>query len=270
MVFPIVDVEAKDYRKFIPGVTAEVSLMPENVIFAQGALGFLQETGSNKLCLRADLNDERRHFALCELVRVDGEVLHVNIVSRCALVTGMEVNLEGNYLCAKFRTVSDEPLDEAGKMRLFSVLKNVNIELNRQWNLVGLAGRDQLFRRLENICQPLLRSPERLFMQISDNQQLDHFLASYNNFEKLSFLLCLIVIENDQTRELMIISTNTIVRLEGVLAQLRVRDFLVNIDGQPRENGQSLLRPNSTMSSCILFAIIIILMTLKGLGYLRF
>lgn len=270
MVFPIVDVEAKDYRKFIPGVSTEVSPMQQNVIFTQGALGFLQDTGSNKLCLRADLNEERRHFALCDLVRVDGDVLHVNIVSRCSLVTGMEVNSQGNYLCAKFKTVSDEPLEEEGKIRLFSVLKNVNIELNRQWNLVGLAGREQLFRRLENICQPLLRSPERLFMQISDNHQLDQFLATYNSFEKLSFLLCLIVIENDQTRDLMITSTDTVVRLEGVLVQLRLREFIVNIDGNARTNGQSLLRPNSTMSSCILFAIIIILMILKGLGYLRF
>lgn len=270
MVFPIVDVDAVYYKCFIPGATASVPPLDRHLIFAESAFEFLSDSGSNRFCLRSEEGGERRHFALCELLRREGPLMHIKVVARCEPMINIEFNLAGNYLNAKFRTITDEPVTEERKAQLLTVLRNIKVELDIQWKLVGNTGRDQLFRRVEQFAQSLLGSHDKLFMQTTDNQQLEHFLSTYRNYEKLSFLLCLIVIDDDATRNLLITSTDSIMRLEAVLARLRSKEFLINIDGKGRANRQSLLRPNSAASACILFAIILIIMALKGLGYLDF
>jgi hypothetical protein len=263
----VIEADSSEYQSFIPGVQTEIKLSSDNTDVNENGFRFLSESGSGRFCLTAgEESDERRFSVIADLITRSHERLSVKVISRCLKTRPLEVNINGGYQMGQFQSVSDDRLDESGSDRIRSVLMDVHGELQKQWRLMGTAGRDRLIRRIETSCPSLLGAQERLFLTSLENR----ITETYSSFEKTSFLLGFMVLDDPATREYIVSCTNTARRLELILTKLKSRDYVITIDGSSQENSSALLRPTTISSTLILFLIVLLLLALKGLGYLDF
>ena len=236
------------------------------------ALRFCEESGSSRLCVRAGPETHERQFGvMCQIHRVFGAEIEVRIIARCEPITTPEIHVTGGYLVSRFREVEDDAQNEDEKTNSIGILVKLREEIDKQWQLIGQAGRQRLMSRMERQVPGLMTSSETILFTASDHDQLRRSLMRLARFDKISFLLMQMVLRSDSTvRESCISSKNTGDRLSLVLAHMRNRNpsFVLEVDeGTPP--GRELFRLNSLSSAFLVFLVVILLLALKGMGYLE-
>ena len=261
----VIQVAVDEYKSLIPDIQTDMKLSSATTELNQNGFRFLNESGSNKLCLSVgDLTEDRRFYAMADLMGVGLDVISVKVTSRCEMVRPLEVNINGGYLMGQFRPVKDEILDSVGEERVNHIFRDIHGEFQRQWRIVGMAGRDRLIHRLEALGSSFIGSAERAFLTSTSP------IETFPNGEKLSFLLSRIVLSTSQTLEYIVSCTDTIRRLDLVLTNMKKPDFVVQLDEMPNTDRGGILRPTSTRSSLLVFFVILILLAMKGFGLLEF
>ena len=248
-----------------------LKLADEQIVSSGAAVRFARESGSNRLCVHPLEVAGTRHLGiLVEVVSLSGNQMKVKGISRLQSLLPFEMNPQGGYLMGRFMTVADEPVSNRG--RAMDVLVRIKEGLNQQWILIGETGRARLLSRLSEHSS-LLGSMERSFLSSGETEgEMRQSMQHYLSFEKMSFLLLSILALDQATTIQLIDCTDTIVRLDAILASLLVASasstiLIVGSAGETRRG--DLLRFNSKYSALILVLVLVLVLFLKGAGYLE-
>ena len=207
---------------------------------------------------------------MCQIHRVLGTEIEVRITARCEPITTPEIHVTGGYLVSRFREVEDDAQNEDEKLNSIETLVKLREAFDKQWQLIGQAGRQRLMSRMERQVPGLMSSSETVLFTSSDDEQLRRSLARLPRFEKISFLVMQMVLPSDSAaKESCISSKSTGDRLSLVLANMRARGFVLEIDEGSSHQGRELFRLNSLSSAVLVFLIVVVLLALKGMGYLE-
>ena len=266
----MIHVDTTSYSRFIPGSVSDFHLYHPGIGMCMLGLQFVRASGSNLVALHAAGEDaDRRVCMLAEVINLAGHRLHVRTISRLAAMGSFEIHPSG-HMAGRFELVTDTPLDDEETDRCVRSLCQITQELQRQWLLIGDAGKSRIISKLSEISPSLLGSTERNYLNCRSDDEVRSLLSSYRSFEKLSFLLIVVSVANARARELMISGRDTVRRLDAVLAVLRKPGTLISIDAGNGVRGGDLLRFNTGLSAIALLLILIIVLVLKGSGVLNF
>ena len=248
----------------IPGRIHPFSINNENAQLNQNALRFCHDSGSTHIAI---MDGREGRAMMGDMLRSDGTRLDIRFSSRLEVMSPIEANLHGGYLVGRFKEIHDDPLTDTEKQRQVDLLCDIKREIDKQWILIGQEGRSRLLRPLQDNAPGLLGSPERLFLEMSTNERPSEFFRSYSAFEKLTFLLLLIVVQDKDLKVLATTSRNTVQRTELILAVLRRQGYRLSIDGVQSNQREDLFRVNSVFSAIALIVIVALLLVLKGAGW---
>ena len=264
-------VDPSQPSRIMPGTIFMLKLADEQIVSSGVAVRFARESGSNRLCVHPLEVAGTRHLGiLVEVVSLSGNQMKVKGISRLQSLLPFEMNPQGGYLMGRFMTVADEPVSNRG--RAMDVLVRIKEGLNQQWMLIGETGRARLLSRLSEHSS-LLGSVERSFLTSGETEmEMRQSMQHYSSFEKMSFLLLSILALDRATTIQLIDCTDTIVRLDAILASLLVASasstiLIVGSAGETRRG--DLLRFNSKYSALILVLVLVLVLFLKGAGYLE-
>jgi hypothetical protein len=148
----------------------------------------------------------------------------------------------------------------SSRERVIDILMRLKEALERRFLVMGDAGRMQMVNALSE-RSAFMGRVERLYMISYERSEIREVLSNYSAFEKLSFLLMALVELSPEASNLLLASRDTANRFEAIL---------VTVESQPRFNrsNQELLRFNSKISALGLIVALILLLVLKGMGFL--
>ena len=271
---PVIIEEGDIAKRIIPGVPTIFQLSATSA----NAVNFASRTGSNKVALLS--SEDTREGYLVEIMPTNvpdttGFIATIRCVDRLLLLTPIEMNMDQGYFVGRFSTFKDDGSD---KERMCDLLIQIRSELDNQFALVGQSGKLRLLSSLESV--PAFQSTERQFLTSPDLSHVRSLLSSsYSYFERLSFLLVSFVFISTDSRivQSIVLGKNTIRRLEVIRAALSGKQTPVllldpyeraNLALRSQSNSESLLRGNSPFSAILLLLIALVVLFLKGNGYL--
>jgi hypothetical protein len=248
----------------IPGRMIKFSIHNENAQLNQNALRFCNDSGSTHIAI---MEGREGRAMMGDILRSDGLMLEIRLSSRYEVSGPVEENLLGGYLVGRFSVIHDDPLTDAEKRKQVDLLSDIKLEIDKQWVLIGQEGRSRLLRPIQDNSPGLFGSTERLYLEMSDHERLPEFFRSYSSFEKLTFLLLFICVNDKGLKRLAACSRSTVQRSELILAVLRRPGYRLSIEGVPSDPREELFRVNSVLSAVALIMIVVGLLVLKGAGW---
>jgi hypothetical protein len=274
---PVIVESSRSIQRLLPGIPTTLKVNSD----ASNALLFANRSGSNKVAILA--NDQVRDGYLVEILSMTQETqpnitLSLRCTSRLILISPVEFNSEQGYFVGRFRSQKDDPGDTE---RLCDLLIQIRAELDSQFSMIGQLGKARLVSYLESI--PAFQSTERQFFTSPDLTHVRALLSNrYSYFERLSFLLMSLVFisANAEIIESLVFCRNTDRRLEAVRAALLSGKHHPVLLLEPWEqsnlclrtvsSSESLLRANSPFSAIIVLLLVVVILFLRGNGYLGY
>lgn len=265
IVLPIVLLPHAVHSRFYPGSVIEVSIPPESKELVDGAVRFARDSGSNKVCVMAVSEENLRSLgAIGRVETYMNGTINILTEIRCELLQSYELDESGSHYRGKVRQVSDDEIPDND--RVVDTLIQTKTELNRKVLLpLGDAGTFQLLSRISLLHPGLLGSVERTFVSSNDLFELRRVLQNYNSMEKLSFFLASLMPFDEGTRHLLVDVRDTQRRIDTVLARLRS-----SVSQSSNIVAVGLLRVNSRLSAFVFLLLVILVLLIKGSGYLEF
>jgi hypothetical protein len=201
------------------------------------------------------------------------------------MISTPELNERGNFQVAKCLVVHDDNLEDVD--RVSDLLIQIKTELDKQLMLVGESGKARLVSALNDAASNLYLGFEQLMLNGNDLSQIRAAIQAastiHNRLSKTSFCLLYIIdftrIEHSMMK-LLIHGRNLLRRFEFIKTALMnspgsTRSILLLDprnrrigDRQPLAQSESIMRGNSVFSALVLLVVVVMLMWLKGSGYL--
>jgi len=261
-------------KRILPGIPCNLVLSASSA----GAVMFASQAGSNKVAIFP--SEGERDGYLIELLTVGNQTsvglpVSIRCTNRLLLLTPVEFIVDRGYLVGRFMTYKD---DETDKDRMCDLLIQIRSELDTQFATIGQSGKARLLSTLESA--PAFQSTERQFFTSPDLSHVRSILSSsYSHFERLSFLLISVVFISTDAKliQSIVFSKNTVRRLEILRAALSGKQVCVllidpwermHLSLRSQSSSESLLRGNSPISAIGVLIIALVLLFLKGNGYL--
>lgn len=258
-ILPLLLIQDGDLHKCIPGCSALVELDRSNADLSENGTRLARESGSNRVCLTIpDQGVVRNTYLLGEVLHLGGGSARVKILSRLVSLSPAEMNMQRECLVGRFETLED--MIPSSRERVIDILMRLKEALERRFLVMGDAGRMQMVNALSE-RSAFMERVERLYMISYERSEIREVLSNYSAFEKLSFLLMALVELSPEASNILLASRDTANRFEAILAA---------VESRPRFNrsNQELLRFNSKISALGLIVALILLLVLKGMGFL--
>ena len=275
ITLPVIIENADFMKRIVPGIPVVANFS----LSSATAVNFASRTGSNKVAVLP--SDDAREGYLIELMTtsspdITGFPASIRCIDRLLLVTPIEMNADQGYFVGRFSTFKDD--DEADRERMCDLLIQIRSELDNQFILIGQSGKMRLLSALESI--PAFQSTERQFLTSPDLSHVRSLLSSnYSHFERLSFLLMSVIFISTDPRiiQTIVFNKNTTRRFEVLRTALLGKQVPVllldpwersNLSLRSHSSSESLLRGNSPLSAILLLIVALVVLFLKGNGYL--